>query len=99
MFSITSLVTFVAGAASVAAFAPLGLYPLALVTFAWLAHAWTAHSPRQCLWIGFAFGLGYFGGGVSWVYVSLHSSAACRRRWRRLRRLSSSASLRSFPPS
>src|SRR3954462_14768270 len=72
MPSIASLLSFVAGAASVAAFAPLGLYPLALVTFAWLAHAWTAHSPRQCLWIGFAFGLGYFGGGVSWVYVSLH---------------------------
>src|SRR3954470_614475 len=72
MPSIASLVSFVAGAASVAAFAPLGLYPLALVTFAWLAHAWTARSPRQCLWIGLAFGLGYFGGGVSWVYVSLH---------------------------
>ena len=72
MFSITSLVTFVAGAASVAAFAPLGLYPLALVTFVWLAHAWTARSPRQCFWIGFAFGLGYFAAGVSWVYVSLH---------------------------
>src|SRR5438128_5600120 len=72
MPSIASVVSFVAGAASVAAFAPLGLYPLLLVTFAWLAHAWTARSPRPCLCIGFAFGLGYFGGGVSWVYVSLH---------------------------
>src|SRR3954465_7818823 len=72
MPSIASLLSFVAGAASVAAFAPVGLYPLALVTFAWLAHAWTARSPRQCLWIGFAFGLGYFAAGVSWVYVSLH---------------------------
>jgi apolipoprotein N-acyltransferase len=67
-----SLVSFVAGAASVAAFAPVDFYPLALVTFAWLAHVWTGRSPRQCLWVGFAFGLGLFGAGVSWVYVSLH---------------------------
>jgi apolipoprotein N-acyltransferase len=62
----------IAGAASVAAFAPVGLYPLVLVTLAWLAHAWSARSPRECLCIGFAFGLGFFGAGVSWVYVSLH---------------------------
>jgi apolipoprotein N-acyltransferase len=31
-----------------------------------------AASPRRCAWIGFGFGLGLFGAGVSWVYVSLH---------------------------
>ena len=72
MPSIASLVAFVAGAASVAAFAPLGVYPVALFTFGWLAHAWAARSPRECFWSGFAFGLGFFLGGVSWVYVSLH---------------------------
>ena len=55
-----------------AAFAPLGWYPLALLTLAWLAHAWRAGSPRLCFWIGFAFGCGFFGAGVSWVYISLH---------------------------
>jgi apolipoprotein N-acyltransferase len=72
MTRLASLVSFVAGAASVAAFAPLGVYPVALVTFGWLAHAWAAREPRQCFWAGFAFGLGFFLGGVSWVYVSLH---------------------------
>ena len=62
----------VLGAATVAAFAPLGWYPLALVTLAWLAHAWRAALPRRCFWIGFALGCGLFGAGVSWVYVSLH---------------------------
>src|SRR5262245_54914569 len=28
--------------------------------------------PRRCAWLGYGFGLGLFGAGVSWVYVSLH---------------------------
>ena len=61
-----------AGAASVAAFAPLGAYPLALLTFAWLVHAWHDAPPRRAFLQGFWFGLGFFGAGVSWVYVSMH---------------------------
>jgi apolipoprotein N-acyltransferase len=56
----------------VAAFAPLGFYPLALLTLAWLAHAWGDATPRQCFRSGFAFGLGFFLAGVSWIYVSMH---------------------------
>ena len=54
------------------AFAPFGLHPLALLTFGLLVHLWMPASPRRCAWIGFCFGLGLFGAGVSWVYVSLH---------------------------
>jgi len=66
------VIGFLAGAASVAAFAPLGLYPLALLTFAWLVHSWSEAPPRRCFWSGLWFGLGFFGTGVSWIYVSLH---------------------------
>jgi apolipoprotein N-acyltransferase len=68
----SSLAAFVLGCASVAAFAPLGLYPLLLVTFAWLIHAWRDAPPKRCFVLGFWFGLGLFGAGVSWIYVSLH---------------------------
>ena len=65
------MIAFLAGAATVLAFAPAGIYPLALATFAILIHLWIAAPPRRCFWTGFAFGLGLFGAGVSWVYVSL----------------------------
>jgi apolipoprotein N-acyltransferase len=61
-----------AGAATVLAFAPFGLHPLAFLTFAVLVQLWMHAPPRRCAWQGFWFGLGLFGVGVSWVYVSLH---------------------------
>jgi apolipoprotein N-acyltransferase len=66
------LYSLLAGAATVLAFAPFGLHPLALLTFALLTHLWMDAPPRRCAWLGFAFGAGLFGAGVSWVYVSLH---------------------------
>ncbi|HEY6822660.1 MAG TPA: apolipoprotein N-acyltransferase [Burkholderiales bacterium] len=62
---------FVAGAAAVLSFAPAGVYPVALVSFAVLIHLWMRASPAACLGLGACFGLGLFGAGVSWVYVSL----------------------------
>jgi apolipoprotein N-acyltransferase len=64
---------FVAGAATVLAFAPVGLFPVALVTFAVLAHLWSDANPRRAFASGYWFGFGLFGAGVSWIYVSLHT--------------------------
>lgn len=65
------------GVASVLGFAPFYLYPIPFLTLAglfWLLrHSSTA---RQAAARGFAFGLGYFLTGVSWVYVSLHDFGA-----------------------
>jgi len=63
----------VAGAASVFGFAPFYAWPVPILAVAALLLVWT-HSltPRQAALSGFAFGLGYFLAGVSWVYVSLH---------------------------
>jgi apolipoprotein N-acyltransferase len=56
----------------VLAFAPFELHPLAFLTLALLVHLWMHAPPRRCAWLGYWFGLGLFGAGVSWVYVSLH---------------------------
>jgi apolipoprotein N-acyltransferase len=63
----------VLGAISVLGFAPFYLFPLPIATLAGLAWAWQrARSAGQTLTLGFAFGLGYFFTGTSWVYVSMH---------------------------
>src|SRR5256885_13133298 len=67
-----NLIAFAAGAASVAAFAPLGLYPMLVATSVVLIHFWVPASPASAARSGFAFGLGLFGAGVSWLYVSQH---------------------------
>ena len=60
------------GAASVAAFAPLGWFALAWLTLGGLfALLCSARSPREGALLGAAFGFGLFIGGVSWIYVSL----------------------------
>ena len=72
-----TLAAFTAGAAAVAAFAPLQWWPLAPLALALLFHLWLGtDSPRRAALLGFLFGLAYFGVGVSWIYVSLHDFGA-----------------------
>ncbi|HTH94427.1 MAG TPA: apolipoprotein N-acyltransferase [Rhodocyclaceae bacterium] len=66
------LLVFVAGVSQVAAFAPLGWWPLGLFSLAVLFASWRDTTPREAAWRGFAWGLGCFAAGVSWVYVSMH---------------------------
>jgi apolipoprotein N-acyltransferase len=48
-----------------------------VVTLAGLFYLWSqAGTPRTAAWTGFAFGLGLFLFGVSWIYVSLHDYGA-----------------------
>jgi apolipoprotein N-acyltransferase len=63
----------VAGALTVAGFAPLAIFPLPFLTLAGLLLIWLrAATPQAAFRTGFVFGAGLFGVGVSWVYVSLH---------------------------
>ncbi|HZI85064.1 MAG TPA: apolipoprotein N-acyltransferase [Casimicrobiaceae bacterium] len=69
---VRSAASFLLGAAAVLGFAPVGLSPLAVLAPAALMALWNrAESPRAAGLMGFAFGLGLFGAGASWVYVAL----------------------------
>ncbi len=71
--ALAALAAFLLGAAAVLGFAPVGLAPLPVVSAAGLLWLWQeAAAPRRAVALGFAFGLGLFLAGVSWVYVSLH---------------------------
>src|SRR5512145_149110 len=62
-----------AGAAHALSFAPFNLPWLQLLAQAALFGLTTrAEGWRPAALLGFAFGLGWFGVGVSWVYVSMH---------------------------
>jgi apolipoprotein N-acyltransferase len=67
------ILAFVLGAVTVAGYAPFDLYLQPVITVAGLCYLWHgARTPRAAAAIGYAFGLGWFLFGVSWVYVSMH---------------------------
>ena len=66
------LLALLLGAALPLAFAPFGWWPVAILSLAGLFWLWQGAAPREARWIGYAFGLGQFGVGVSWIFNSLH---------------------------
>ena len=66
------LVALLSGGALVLAFAPFHLWPLALLSPALLMLLWLKTPARWAVSIGYAYGLGLFGFGVSWVFHSIH---------------------------
>ncbi len=64
--------TLFAGALLPLAYAPYSLFPLALLSLTCLFLLLEEQSPREALLRGWLFGLGMFGVGISWVYISIH---------------------------
>lgn len=68
-----ALIALVFGVLSVLGFAPFNFYFVPILTLAGLFTLWLqTPSKRHAALIGFMFGLGFFGAGVNWVYISLH---------------------------
>ncbi|MBI5462551.1 MAG: apolipoprotein N-acyltransferase [Gammaproteobacteria bacterium] len=63
---------FLLGASVPLAFAPFEVFPLAVLAPALWFLLLRDTAPAVALRRGFAFGLGMFGAGVSWVYISIH---------------------------
>lgn len=61
------------GAFAILGYAPFYFYPATIIALAGLFHLWQkTDTPKSTSWLGFSFGIGFFGAGVSWIYVSLH---------------------------
>lgn len=72
-----AIVGFALGAVGVLGFAPFYLFPLPVVSLALLLYLWKEQNQRLAAFVvGFSFGLGVFGFGTSWVYISLHDYGA-----------------------
>lgn len=71
-FTLLDLLSFLMGAIAVLAFAPFEYSLLAPLCLALLLFFYLKSSPIHAFRRGFLFGLGFFGFGVSWVFISIH---------------------------
>jgi apolipoprotein N-acyltransferase len=69
---VTFWIALAAGVVTLGGFAPWSWWPLAVLGPASLLWLWRDATPRAAVLAGWGYGLGLFGAGVSWVYVSLH---------------------------
>jgi apolipoprotein N-acyltransferase len=67
------VLVFCAGVLAVAGFSPLSFYPLTVLALSLLFVHWQhARGKWMAARLGFAFGMGLYGAGTSWLYVALH---------------------------
>lgn len=62
-----------AGVAHAFGFAPTNAWWAQIALLAVLHGLALGATPARAAWIGWLFGLGWFGAGVSWVYISMHT--------------------------
>ncbi|NVK42254.1 MAG: apolipoprotein N-acyltransferase [Oceanospirillaceae bacterium] len=72
-FRLRALGALLAGGLTPLAFAPFDLWPLALIMPALFWLILRDQSPGRSGWLGWCYGLGFYGVGTSWVYVSIHT--------------------------
>ena len=66
------LSVFIAGALLPLAFSPVDFYFIAVISPAVFFYFLLFASPRRAAWLGWWFGMGFFGVGVSWVFVAIY---------------------------
>ena len=63
----------IAGLCLPLAFAPFNYWVIAFISPLILLASWYNVTPRQAMFRGLVFGLGFFGVGISWVYISMNT--------------------------
>ncbi len=66
------LTVFIAGAVLALAFSPVDYYLIAVLSPSVLFYFFLSATPRSAAWLGWWFGLGLFGVGVSWGFVAIY---------------------------
>ncbi|WP_432471871.1 apolipoprotein N-acyltransferase [Amphritea sp. HPY] len=66
------LLALTAGAIAPLALAPFDYWYLSAISVALLFFTLQGCTPKASGWLGWCYGLGFFGVGISWVFVSIH---------------------------
>ncbi len=69
---IGNLIALIAGAILPLSFAPFELWPIGIISIALYALSHHKLTAKQAVWRGWFYGVGMYGAGASWVYVSIH---------------------------
>ncbi len=68
-----TLLALIFGATTVLGFAPYYIFPIPIFAIAGLCYLWAKSGTPKAAWIlGFSYGLGLYGVGIYWIYISLH---------------------------
>lgn len=66
------ILTLLCGLLLPLAFAPFNIYSIAFISPAILLFIWLKSAEKQAFLLGWMFGIGFFGVGISWIYISIH---------------------------
>ena len=66
------LLCFLGGCISVLGFAPFKYWPLIIISLAYVLNCCSNKKPAASYKLGFYYGIGLFGFGCYWLYISLH---------------------------
>lgn len=69
---LTGLAALTLGALLPAAFAPYSIFPFAILCLAGLMDLLQKATPKKAFWLGYLFGMGSYGAGLYWVFISIH---------------------------